>query len=141
MTGDRKRRTAQRVSQYWQAENPAELLRDWFHGITLTETRGGAAIVKAARKGFDDQVEEARGNKSVWNLQGKDRVRRRISDYMAIKNLRAEDVAELSGVPVNTVKSLATCGYSPTGNLDANRVIRALGINAFRVDAVSELPV
>lgn len=138
VTGDRKRRTAQRVRQYWQADNPAGLLREWFRGITLDETRGGAAIVTAAHKGLDDLVLEVRHNKGSWVLQGKELVRRRISDYMAIHNLRVEQVADQAGVPISTVQALVNQGFSPTGNLDANRVVRTLGIHAVRVNAVSE---
>lgn len=137
VTGDRKRRTAQRVNQYWNAENPAELLREWFRGISLTETRGGAAIIDAARKGLDALVSEVRNNKGSWILSGREQIRRRVSDYMAIQNLRAPEIAEGTGVPISTVETLARRGHSPTGNLDANRVVRALGIHAVRVDAVS----
>lgn len=116
----------------------SELLREWFHGVSLTETRGGAAIVAAARLGQDDLVAEVSRARGAWVLKGKERVRRRITDYMAIRGLQTEDVATLAGVSVDTVKALANRGISPTGNLDANRVVRALGIDAVQVNAVSE---
>lgn len=137
VTGDRKRRTASRVQQYWSSDNPAQLLREWFAGTRL-EGRGGRALIRAAQVGHDDQVAEVRAAKGAWILKDKDSIRGRISDYAAIRGLNSEEVAQRSGVNIDTVNALLRRGYSVSGNLDAHRVVRTLEIPAVLVDAVLE---
>lgn len=137
VTGIRKKRTASRVRQFLASGDPAKLLRDWW-GSESPDGRGGAALVRAAQKGNDRQVRDARQGQVTWKLDSPDVIARRVSDYRAIQGMTIADVAEAAGVSDRTISSLERHGFSPTGNRDAARVASALHIPHIRIRTQKE---
>ncbi|MGO1543275.1 MAG: hypothetical protein ACTHXA_02935 [Gulosibacter sp.] len=58
VNGTRRARLAERVRKLQDAENPAALIRQYFAGSQASDGIGGAAIIRAALRGFDVQVRE-----------------------------------------------------------------------------------
>ncbi|MBP1326112.1 DNA-binding XRE family transcriptional regulator [Leucobacter exalbidus] len=134
VTGTRKKRAGERIRQFWASDDPAKLLRDWWGG-TPSEGRGGAALVRAAQKGYDWQVRDVHRSRNTWILDSPDLIKRRVGDYRAIRGLTIDEVADAAHVDPQVVSMLERQGVTPTTNRDAARVIRALDIKFMKIVA------
>lgn len=134
ITGVRKARAAARIREFINSPDPVSLLRDWWAG-SAPEGRGGAAVVRAAQRGYDQQVRDAQKHMGMWVLDSPDSIRGRISDWRAIRGVSAGELAERADVPTSVINTIERTGYSPRGNRDVARIVKTLRIPAVHVRA------
>lgn len=132
-SGYRRQRLAARVRELKNAENPAELIRQYFSNIEPPQGPAGAAIVRAAKRGLDQQVNvPIRANAHVVMITAES-IARRIRDARMIQGTSVQSLSKAAGVPDSIVRELERLGRAPRGNLEAIRVIKALDIRASKL--------
>lgn len=139
ITGVRKERAARYVREFIASPDPAELLRSWWGGA-VPEGRGAAVTVRAAQKHRSQQAEDRQRGMGVWILDNPSDIAGRIGDWRAIRGATIDEVAERTGVPADIVAIIERTGYSPRGNRDAARIVKALRVPAIEVRSQKEKP-
>lgn len=128
--GYRRARLAARIRELRTADNPAQYLRDMFAGAPAPEGPGGAAIVRAALRGLDHQVQEVVLAQHDHFLTTPVKIAVAIRDERMLLRLSRANVAAAAGMPLEAYTRLETQGVSRLGNIDGRRVMQALGIRA-----------
>lgn len=137
ITEARKKRAARYVREFIASPDPAALLRTWW-GDVVPEGRGAAVTVRAAQKHRSQQAEDRQRGLGVWILDNPSDIAGRIGDWRAIRGATINEVAERTGVPADIVAIIERTGYSPRGNRDAARIVKALRVPAIEVRSRKE---
>lgn len=131
--GYRRGRLAARIRELRAADNPAQYLRDMFAEAPVPEGPGGAAIVRAAMRGLDDQVQEVVLAQHDHFLTTPAKVAAAIRDERMLQRLSRATVAAAAGIPLESYTRLEARGASRLGNIDGRRVMQVLGIRAPKI--------
>lgn len=126
--GYRRQRLAQRVRELRRATNPAEVLRQYFANAEPERGPAGRAIVRAAKRGLDSDVQEALALNSKVALTTPKAISTAARDARMIQGLSRQEVASQAGVEMKTYNGIENRGTAPRGNLDGWPVFKALGV-------------
>lgn len=124
--GTERKRLAQRLRELQNAENPAELLREYFANTRL-EGRGPAAIVRAALDGKDRQVQDSLAIAPRRALTDCKAVADALITMRALTGFTPEEIAEKSGVALHTYRKLECSTPLKNGNLYASMAFKSMG--------------
>ncbi|MFF2085795.1 hypothetical protein ACFVVM_18615 [Nocardia sp. NPDC058176] len=98
LSGQLRARTAERLRLLRTAEDPAELLVDWWAGQAPTHLDGGSNLVVHAIAGNSARVREVLHRPRRAYLRYRSSLARVVRDERAVQGLTRDDLAEHAGV-------------------------------------------
>lgn len=106
LSGQLRARTAERLRLLRTADEPADLLFDWWGGIAPHHLDGGSNLVMHAIEGNRDRVYEVLHRPHEEYLRNPKKLARTVRDERAIQGLTRNDLAELAGVRPQFIASI-----------------------------------
>lgn len=127
LTGQSRARTAARIRTLRQAENPAELLADWWGRKPPETLNGGTSLVLQALHGNTDTVRERLTHRPTEYLRRWEDLAEVVSSERTIQGLTRAQLAASAEVDPATVTAIETA--RPVNSPSAlRRVLRVLNI-------------
>lgn len=110
VTGVAKQRLAQRYRELMSAPSRAQLLLEWWGWEQPEGTFAERNFIRAAQQGDEEWLAAMLEYPDAWLLSDGPTIAARLGDRMALNGLKAEDLAERSGLAVETVRRIVRYG-------------------------------
>lgn len=127
LTGQLRARTAERLRLLRTADDPAELLIDWWAGRAPTELDGGSNLVVHAIAGNKDRVWAVLHRPRQEYLRDASTLARVVRDERAIHGLTRAELADRAGVDHRLVVDIERAALLHD-LIGLRKVLRALGV-------------